>query len=408
MSLDIKKPKIRFKEFSGTWEHKELNMLLREAKQRNTHLKFGKKDVLSVSGEFGIVNQIEHLGRSYAGESVHNYHVVENGDIVYTKSPLRANPYGIIKVNKGVSGIVSTLYAVYKVINEQASGAYLDHYFSLDENTNAYLRPLVKKGAKNDMKVNNLQVLSDRIWIPSVPEQEKVSLFLSKINQKISWLKKERDLLTDYKNGMMHRIFSNEIRFKDDDGKEFAKWDRKKLGDLFSLVSRPVAKPTDNYKALGVRSHFKGTFQRLDSDPSKIEMDILYQVKKNDLIVNITFAWEGAVAIATEDDEGGLVSHRFPTYLCNNEILLLDFFRYLYPNNLFKNALELISPGGAGRNRVLKKDDFLKIEFNMPSMDEQRKISNFLSIIDNKIKHTEAKIGKMETWKRGLLQQMFV
>jgi type I restriction enzyme S subunit len=99
-------------------EHKRLNELLSEAKKRNEDLKYGKDEVLSVSGELGIVNQIEHLGRSYAGVSVHQYHVVEVGDIVYTKSPLKANPFGIIKLNKGKAGIVSTLYAVYKV-NQQ-------------------------------------------------------------------------------------------------------------------------------------------------------------------------------------------------------------------------------------------------------------------------------------------------
>jgi type I restriction enzyme S subunit len=113
-----KKPLIRFPEFKDAWEHKRLNELLSEAKKRNEDLKYGKDKVLSVSGELGIVNQIEHLGRSYAGVSVHQYHVVEVGDIVYTKSPLKANPFGIIKLNKGKAGIVSTLYAVYKV-NQQ-------------------------------------------------------------------------------------------------------------------------------------------------------------------------------------------------------------------------------------------------------------------------------------------------
>lgn len=90
-----------------------LNSVLQENKDRNENLHYGKDDVLSVSGEQGIVNQISLLGRSYAGESVAPYHVVETGDIVYTKSPLKENPYGIIKQNRGATGIVSTLYAVY-------------------------------------------------------------------------------------------------------------------------------------------------------------------------------------------------------------------------------------------------------------------------------------------------------
>jgi type I restriction enzyme S subunit len=109
-------PKIRFPEFRNAeaWRVKKLNELLFEAKQRNRTLELGPKDVLSVSGEYGCVNQIEYLGRSYAGESVKDYHVVDRGDLVYTKSPLKKNPYGIIKENKGKRGIVSTLYAVYR------------------------------------------------------------------------------------------------------------------------------------------------------------------------------------------------------------------------------------------------------------------------------------------------------
>jgi len=120
--LQGKIPQVRFPEFKDDWEHKKLSALLSEAKKRNEDLKYDKDEVLSVSGELGIVNQIEHLGRSYAGVSVHQYHVVEVGDIVYTKSPLKANPFGIIKINKGKAGIVSTLYAVYKVNLKTAFG----------------------------------------------------------------------------------------------------------------------------------------------------------------------------------------------------------------------------------------------------------------------------------------------
>ena len=172
------KPVIRFPEFTDHWNNTKLSELLKEAKKRNTDLKYSKDEVLSVSGEMGIVNQIEHLGRSYAGVSVHQYHVVEVGDIVYTKSPLKANPYGIIKQNKKKAGIVSTLYAVYNVKEERAHGEFIEHYFSLDENTNRYLRPLVKKGAKNDMKISNAYVLHDKIFVPSVAEQKKITIFL--------------------------------------------------------------------------------------------------------------------------------------------------------------------------------------------------------------------------------------
>ncbi len=135
--------------------------------------------------------------------------VVEVGDIVYTKSPLKANPYGIIKQNKKKAGIVSTLYAVYNVKEENAHGEFIEHYFSLDENTNRYLRPLVKKGAKNDMKISNAYVLHhDKIFVPSINEQKKVTSFLNTLDKKIEQLKQKKTLLEDYKKGVIQKIFA--------------------------------------------------------------------------------------------------------------------------------------------------------------------------------------------------------
>lgn len=206
----IFKQEIRFKKNKGVfpkWKNRRMNELLSTSGVRNAKLRFSKQEVLSVSGEYGIVNQIEHMGRSYAGVSVANYHVVEIGDIVYTKSPLKANPYGIIKLNKGNAGIVSTLYAVYKVKEKEALGLYLDLYFSLDDNLNRYLRPLVRKGAKNDMKINNDYVLNDKISIPSVEEQQKIVDYGLALDERI---KNTRELLEEmefFKKGLLQKLF---------------------------------------------------------------------------------------------------------------------------------------------------------------------------------------------------------
>ncbi|WKZ61954.1 MAG: restriction endonuclease subunit S [Saprospiraceae bacterium] len=184
-------------------------------------------------------------------------------------------------------------------------------------------------------------------------------------------------------------------------------WEQKAIGDVFELNARPINKPLDNYKSIGIRSHFKGTFQRLDSDPSKNVMDTLFEVKENDLIVNITFAWEGAVAIASKDDEGGLVSHRFPTYINDKKKVDIDFFRFLFPTPEFKRTLTLISPGSAGRNRVLKKSDFLKIKFLFPTLPEQTRIASFLTVLDKKIAQLKQKKTLLEQYKKGVMQKLF-
>lgn len=123
-------PRVRFKGFEGEWLHVELSECLSVCKDRNTSESYNKNDVLSVSDDFGVVNQIELLGRSYAGKSVANYRILRKGDIVYTKSPLKVKPFGIIKVNNGKDGIVSTLYAVYTPM-DWVSSEYISYYFEL-------------------------------------------------------------------------------------------------------------------------------------------------------------------------------------------------------------------------------------------------------------------------------------
>ena len=137
-------------------------------------------------------------------------------------------------------------------------------------------------------------------------------------------------------------------------------------------------------------------------------MKKLFVVKENDLIVNITFAWEGAIAIVKKEDEGGLVSHRFPTYTFDNKIILNEFFKYVIIQKRFRHTLDLISPGGAGRNRVLSKREFLKIKWTMPLTKEQNKIASFLENIDEKIEQATQQLNQIQQFKKGLLQHMFV
>ena len=133
-------------------------------------------------------------------------------------------------------------------------------------------------------------------------------------------------------------------------------------------------------------------------------METLFVVKENDLIVNITFAWEGAIAIVSKDDEGALVSHRFPTFTFNPETARIDYFRHFILLPRFRYLLKLISPGGAGRNRVLSIKDFLKLEIMVPSSEEQTAIARVLQAADKEITLLKAKLDKLKEQKKGLMQ----
>lgn len=172
------------------WEQRKLNECLETSREKNESCHFGKDDVLSVSGDYGIVNQIEFQGRSYAGTSVANYGVVHKGDVVYTKSPLRINPYGIIKTNRGNDGIVSTLYAVYHP-TEKTHPDFVQVYFEQNARMNNYMAPLVSKGAKNDMKVSAENALKGAVTFPGIKEQEVIASYFSQLDDLITLHQRE-------------------------------------------------------------------------------------------------------------------------------------------------------------------------------------------------------------------------
>ena len=246
----------------------------------------------------------------------------------------------------------------------------------------------------------NLQKLL--IPIPTLPEQEKIAKILSTWDEAIDKCKDVIEQLKERNRGLAQQLLTGKVRVQ---GFE-KKWKLTPLSECLTFTPREILKPTGNYLALGLRSHGKGIFHKTDIDPDNVGMDVLYEVKENDLIINITFAWEQAVAIVSKKDEGGLVSHRFPTYTFKNENAICDFFRHFILQKYFKFLLELISPGGAGRNRVMSKTDFLKLEVKIPDVIEQKAIANILDNAALELNQYQEKLTQLQSQKKGLMQQL--
>ena len=206
------------------------------AKNKDNH--YGKEDVLSVSGDYGIVNQIKFQGRSFAGATVANYGVVNTGDVVYTKSPLSTNPYGIIKANKGKAGIVSTLYAVYKPC-KNVNSEFVQVYFELNSRMNNYMQPLVNKGAKNDMKITAENALKGGVCFPKLNEQDVIVEYFRSLDHLITLHQRKCEETKKLKKYMLQKMFPQngqtvpEIRFS---GFTDA-WEQRKLSELLYLSS---------------------------------------------------------------------------------------------------------------------------------------------------------------------------
>lgn len=200
-------PRVRFKGFEGNWEKKQLNKCLDISNERNTDNKYGKEDVLSVSDDFGVMNQIKLLGRSYAGKTVSNYGILEHGQLVYTKSPLKSKPYGIVKENTGETGIVSVLYAIYTA-KENTWIPYIHYYFDPAWRLNAYLRPLINKGAKNTMNISDETALTGFIMIPKdIKEQQRIASYFKSLDKQISLQEQRLEKLKQIKAACLDKMF---------------------------------------------------------------------------------------------------------------------------------------------------------------------------------------------------------
>ena len=400
-----KRPKLRFPGFDEPWEHKELLYYLVENTDRNKQLKFGKENVLSVSGEYGFVNQIAFQGRSFAGESVADYHVVETDDIVYTKSPLKANPYGIIKVNNGVPGIVSTLYAVYHPLKTVVP-RFVDFYFSNDLRLNKFLKPLVNIGAKHDMKVNNTFVLTGMVVFPPLREQQKIVDFLTILDRRIDVQRKKVEALKKYKRGVMQRIFR---QLPSQNGTE---WTCVRLGDIFKKVSR---RNTDGViKNVITNSAEYGLIPQRDFFDKDIAVDgntaNYYVIENGDFVYNprkSNSAPYGPFNRYTLSEQG-IIS---PLYTCL--VLQADispsylawyfksdaWYRYIYDNG----------SQGVRHDRVSMTDDLLMgIPVMYPSHVKQLLYADILDMVEARLQATQKTLDLLSKTRDGYMRQLFI
>lgn len=147
-------------------------------------------------------------------------------------------------------------------------------------------------------------------------------------------------------------------------------------------------------------------FLKPDFEAEDIALDELFEIRTGDLILNITFAWEGAAAVVPASANGALVSHRFPTFRVRESDADISFLRHYILTKRFVFDCGLASPGGAGRNRVLSKSAFMAIRLSVPPASEQRAIGGILDTADAELRLLGDKRTALDQQKRGLMQQL--
>ena len=186
-----------------------------------------------------------------------------------------------------------------------------------------------------------------------------------------------------------------------------ADWDVYMLGDCLSRVERPVeVKPNELYTQIGIRSHGKGLFYKEPVTGAALGNKAVFWIEPDCFIVNIVFAWEQAIGKTTQSEVGMIGSHRFPMYRPVNDRVDIDYLISYFLTKRGTDILEAASPGGAGRNKTLGQDRFLKSKVILPPIEEQHKIAAILITQDKVIELKEKRLAEKQRQKKYLMQQL--
>lgn len=413
-----KVPEIRFKEYEGEWNETPLYEYLSVSHEKNASNVYNKYDIYSVSREYGVINQIEYQGKSFAGASLAGYGIVHTWDVVYTKSPLKQQPYGIIKTNKTKNGIVSALYGVFTP-NEKVDSNFVQTYFELDQRLNDYLRPLVNKGAKNTLLISDEDAIKGNVVFPKAEEQEKIVKMFNSLDHLIRKLEQKIEKLRNIKQSLLNQMFVNVNRGGYAPLIRFKGYAEEWIMVLLKDVSKKVTEKNSSFdfKDVFTNSAELGIINQrdyFDYDVANVDsIQGYYKVAPNDYVYNPRISTSAPVGPINRNKlaYGGVMSPLYYVFRVDSKDFgSLDFLDFFFKSDVWHEFMFKNGNSGARSDRFSISDDvFVEMPIAHPkNKREQKTIGNFLASMDAALQNETYKLTKLRTMKQSLLKKMFV
>ena len=278
-----------------------------------------------------------------------------------------------------------------------------------------YITDSISVGAQPNLNLEQMNNFT--FFYPTLVEQTKIASFLTAVDDKLQALKQKKTLLEQYKKGVMQKIFSQELRFNDDNGHEYPDWEEKKLGDIGTFQTSSIDKLSNEnesevylvnymnvYRHENINSESIKTFQVVTAKEKQIESCNLI---KGDILFTPSSETPddiGHSVVIFENLENAVFSYHLMRFRPTRKISIL--YSHYFCN--IPQVLSQLTKLATGSTRfTISVKSFSSISVELPCIEEQTKIANFLSAIDDKINHCQVQLEKMEVWKKGLLQQMF-
>jgi len=409
-------PHLRFPEFHGDWERKMLGEIY-EYKVTNSFsradLNYDNGDVLNIHygdihTQFATLFDIEKERVPYINSDINigkipdeNY--CKEGDLIFADASEDYNDIGksIEIFNLKNVKVLSGLHTILARPEKKCMAVGYAGYLMKSPN----IRLQIQKEAQGTkvLSISSGRLSKINIDFPTIPEQQKIASVFTTIDQKMTQLRRKKTLLEQYKKGVMQKLFSQQIRFKDDNGKEFPKWEKLHGNEVFGTVSNK--NHNSDLPILAITQE-QGAVPRDMIDyyitVSEQSIESYKVVEKGDFIISLR-SFQGGIEYS---EYKGICS---PAYIILRAIQNIDnrYFKYYFKTENYISELNR-KLEGIRDGKMISFKYFSDIVINVPSLPEQTKIANFLSSIDNKIIHTQRQIEKAGVWKKGLMQQMFV
>ena len=400
-------PKLRFKEFDGDWSSIAIGNLLKiksglgfKAEEYTTEEAIRLLQIENVGyGAVKWTHNVKYVPHDYL--SIHSELVLKEDDIVLALNrPVTNDQLKIAKLTKddGPSILYQRVGKLEFTKNE------IDHNFIFQIFQKEVKSYVLNSSIGSDQPfISTTDLYKHKITLPAQKEQTKIASFLSAVDEKISQLTQKHALLSQYKQGMMQKLFSQQIRFKADDGSEFEEWEEKQLGEIIKFVNGKGHEndvDSDGSYTL-INSKFLSTNGSVAKKVNKCNQKVM-----NDSLVMVMSDVPNGKALAKvmyiQDGSNFALNQRIGMFIFHK-----DHYPKFFQYQLNRHQYYLAFDSGVGQTN-LKKEDVLNCPILVPCIEEQTTIANFLSAIDQKIEVVTQQIEQAKQWKKGLLQQMFV
>ncbi|QKQ28870.1 restriction endonuclease subunit S [Staphylococcus hominis] len=410
MTNQINTPELRFPNYKDSWFSYKLNDISERVTRKNKNLESQRP--LTISGQLGLIDQIEYFNKSVSSKNLTGYTLIKKGEFAYNKSYSNGYPLGAIKkLERYDLGILSSLYICFS-FNKNIDKNFMKNYF---ESTKWYreVANIAVEGARNhgllNIPVNDF--FNININLPIQYEQEKIGNFFSKLDQQIELEEKKLELLEQQKRGYMQKIFSQQLRFKDENGNDYPEWKKKKLDDVAHYRRGSFPQPYGN-KEWYDEKNGEPFVQVVDVDKNMKLHDKTKQ-KISDLAKPKSVkGFKGDIVVTLQGSIGRVAILQYDAYI-DRTLLLINSFKIKMNKNYFNYVLYLLflrekerAPGGT--IKTITKSVLSNFEIDIPTLEEQNKIGMFFNEIDNLIELQNNKINHLKQRKQGLLQKMFV